>query len=65
MSLIYVYIIYKIKGSPVYARRKQNCREISRDSSKFRIANILEKHQNEGKAPAMEQHERRKEMLRK
>ena len=56
------YIIYKIKGSTVYARRKRDGREISRDSSKFRIANKLEKHQND---QAMEQQERREVVLRK
>ena len=60
-----IYIIYKIKGSTVYARSKRDGREISRDSSKFRIANKLEKHQNEGKDPAMEQQERREVVLRK
>ena len=60
-----IYIIYKIKGSTVYARRKRDGREISRDSSKFRITNKLEKHQNEGKDPAMEQQERREVVLRK
>ena len=60
-----IYIIYKIKGSTVYARRKRDGREISRDSSKFRIANNLEKHQNEGKDQAMEQQERREVVLRK
>ena len=57
-----IYIIYKIKGSTVYARRKRDGREISRDSSKFRIANKLEKHQND---QAMEQQERREVVLRK
>ena len=60
-----IYIIYKIKGSTVYARRKRDGREISRDSSKFRIANKLEKLQNEGKDQTMEQQERREVVLRK
>ena len=57
-----IYVIYKIKGSTVYARRKRDGREISRDSSKFRIANKLEEHQND---QAMEQQERREVVLRK
>ena len=60
-----IYIIYKIKGSTVYARRKRDGREISRDFSRFRIANKLEKHQNKGKDPAMEQQERREVVLKK
>ena len=60
-----IYIIYRMKGSTVCARRKRDDREISRDYSKFRIAHMLEKHQNEEKCPAMNQQERREVVLRK
>ena len=35
-----IYIVYKIKGSTIYARRKRDGREVSRDSNKFRLAKV-------------------------
>ena len=52
-----IYIIYKINGSTVHARRKRDGREISRDSSKFRLANVLKKQKAEGKDSNRGQHE--------
>ena len=60
-----IYIIYKINGSTVHARRKRDGREISRDSSKFRLANVLEKQKAEGKDSNRGQHEWRETLLRK
>ena len=60
-----IYIIYKINGSTVHARRKQDGREISRDSSKFRLANVLEKQKAEGKDSNRGRHEWRETQLRK
>lgn len=37
-----IYIIYKIDGSTISARRKRDGREVSRDSSHFRLANVSE-----------------------
>ena len=60
-----IYIIYEIKRSTVYARRKPDGKEVSRDSSKFRIANLLEKQGIEENDSAPRQQKRREALLRK
>ena len=37
-----IYIIYRIDGSTVSARRKRDGKEVSRDSSKFRLTQLSE-----------------------
>ena len=65
MSLELTKLISRDTDSTVYARRTRDGREIKRDSSKFKIANILDKHHNREKDPVMEQQERQEVLLRK
>ena len=55
-----IYIVYKIKGSTIYARRKRDER-FSRDSSKFRLAKVSQQQNHTSK----DQRSRRETLLRK
>ena len=65
MSLELTKLISRDTDSTAYARRTRDGGEIKRDSSKFKIANILEKHRNEEKDSVMVQQERQEVLLRK
>ena len=56
-----IYIVYKTKGSTIYVRRERDGREISRDSSKFRLVKSLDEEQQSN----LDQHNRRETLLRK
>ena len=56
-----IYIVYKTKGSTIYVRRERDGRQISRDSSKFRLVKSLDEEQQSN----IDQHNRRETLMRK
>lgn len=60
-----IYIIYKIDGSTISARRKRDGREVSRDSSHFRLANVSEQLMATKEGTSNRQSDRRETLLRK
>ena len=60
-----IYIIYRIDGSTVSARRKRDGKEVSRDYSKFRLAQLSEEQKAVERGSNMGHHDRRETMLRK
>ena len=60
-----IYIIYRIDGSTVLARRKRDGKEVSRDSSKFRLAQLSEEQKAVISGSNMGHHDRRDTILRK